>query len=103
MYGRNNSDKGDRQKCGKENRYGNTAALYTLAASVVRPAKELKDFRKITLAPGEKRKVSFSITEDRLCFLTENDRWESEPGEFEVLIGSDSTTENRAVFTLTGD
>ncbi len=77
--------------------------IHDVAASVVRPAKELKDFRKITLAPGEKRKVSFSITEDRLCFLTENDRWESEPGEFEVLIGSDSTTENRAVFTLTGD
>lgn len=74
--------------------------IHDLAASVVRPVKELKDFRKVTLKPGEERRVSFAITENQLRFLTENDRWESEPGEFEVFIGTDSTTVNSAVFRL---
>ena len=74
--------------------------IHDLAASVVRPIKELKDFRKVTLKPGETQKVSFTITENQLRFLTENDKWESEPGEFEVFVGTDSTTANGAVFRL---
>ncbi|MFQ9393071.1 MAG: hypothetical protein ACLR2E_01130 [Lachnospiraceae bacterium] len=35
-----------------------------------------------------------------LRFLTEDGVWASEPGEFDLYIGGDSNTENRAVFTL---
>ena len=74
--------------------------IHDVAASVVRPVKELKDFRKVTLQPGEETEVIFKITEEELRFLTENERVESENGAFEVFIGSDSTTENKAEFVL---
>ena len=74
--------------------------IHDVAASVVRPVKELKDFRKVTLRPGEEQKVEFTINEKELRFLTENERVESENGVFEVFVGSDSTTENKAEFVL---
>lgn len=75
--------------------------LHDKAASVVRPVKELKGFQKITLQPGEKKKVTFAITEEMLRFLTEDGVWASEPGAFELYIGGASNTENQAVFKLT--
>lgn len=69
-----------------------TVQLYIrdVAASVVRPVKELKGFCKVTLQPDEQQNVRFFITEKELRFLTENGRWESEPGAFEVFIGTSS-------------
>lgn len=69
-----------------------TVQLYIrdIAASVVRPVKELKGFCKVTLQPDEQQNVRFFITEKELRFLTENGRWESEPGAFEVFIGTSS-------------
>ena len=74
--------------------------IHDLAASVVRPVKELKGFCKVELKPGEARKVCFSITEKELRFLTGNGRVESEEGEFEVYIGNSSSTDNKARFML---
>ena len=69
-----------------------TVQLYIrdIAASVVRPVKELKGFCKVTLQPDEQQNVRFFITEKELRFLTENGRWEREPGAFEVFIGTSS-------------
>ena len=79
-----------------------TVQLYIpdVAASVVRPVKELKDFRKIMLEPGEEIQVKFEITESQLRFISENDIFESEAGVFEIYIGTDSTTNNKVKFTL---
>lgn len=74
--------------------------LHDVAASVVRPVKELKGFRKVTLKPGQEETVTFEIREEMLRFLTENDRWESEPGEFEAFVGADSGTVNCVKFRL---
>ena len=74
--------------------------LHDVAASVVRPVKELKDFRKVILQPGEEKEIIFTITEKELRFLTENNRVESEAGTFEVFVGADSMTENKAEFVL---
>ena len=74
--------------------------LHDVAASVVRPVKELKDFRKVTLQPEEETRVEFTITEPQLRFLSENNIFESEAGIFEIFIGTDSTTTNKAKFTL---
>lgn len=74
--------------------------IHDLAASVVRPVKELKGFCKVELKPGEERKICFSITEKELQFLTGNGRVESEEGEFEVYIGNSSSTDNKAQFML---
>ncbi len=74
--------------------------IHDIAASVVRPVKELKGFRKVTLEPGQEERVSFEIDGSMLRFLTENDRWESEPGEFEAFVGTDSSTVNCVKFWL---
>ena len=74
--------------------------IHDIAASVVRPVEELKGFRKVTLDPGQEEEVTFEIGDSQLRFLTENDRWESEPGEFEVFVGADSSTVNGVKFWL---
>ena len=60
-------------------------------SSLVRPYKELKAFRKVSLAPGETRQVSLTIGTDALSFFDDKaHEWKAEPGEFEALIGNSS-------------
>ena len=58
--------------------------------SVTRPLKELKDFRKISLAPGETKTVSFEITTRDLKFYDNNLRFDWESGAFDIMIGGNS-------------
>lgn len=70
-----------------------TVQLYIsdLKSSLPRPVKELKDFKKVTIAPGETVNVEFEITPDKLMYFNDaKHAWEAEPGEFEALIGSSS-------------
>ncbi|NOU36546.1 MAG: beta-glucosidase [Kiritimatiellaceae bacterium] len=60
-------------------------------ASTGRPARELKGFQRIELAPGASAEVSFQITAKELRFYTANCKWEVEPGEFRLAIGTDSS------------
>ncbi len=71
-----------------------------LKGSRVRPVRELRDFRRITLSPGGRCEVSFEIDESMLRFWTADCRWASEPGRFRLWIGLSSDTENAAEFTL---
>jgi beta-glucosidase len=59
-------------------------------ASVVRPVRELKDFKKIALAPGETKTVRFILDRQKLSFYDEKLRWIAEPGVFDLMIGSSS-------------
>jgi beta-glucosidase len=59
-------------------------------ASLTRPVKELKDFRKIYLKPGETKFIHFSINKDKLSFYNQKLEWIAEPGTFEVMIGAAS-------------
>ena len=68
--------------------------------SVVRPLRELKGLQKISLAPGESKTVSFTITEEMLRFYDIDMNFVSEPGDFMLWIGHDSLTENGAAFRL---
>lgn len=63
-----------------------------LQCSVVRPTKELRGFERITLAPGEKRSMTFTLKGNQLAFWDETERHEFvvEPGEFELYVGSSS-------------
>ncbi|MDX1583066.1 MAG: glycoside hydrolase family 3 C-terminal domain-containing protein, partial [Thermoanaerobaculia bacterium] len=74
-----------------------------LVGSVTRPVKELKGFQKVHLEPEEARKLTFTLTADDLAFYTARERWEAEPGEFLVFVGTSSTAVKEAKFTLTGD
>lgn len=58
-------------------------------ASVVRPAKELKAFEKISLNPGEEKEVTFTIKADDLKFFDEQKHdWVAEKGTFKAYIGA---------------
>lgn len=59
-------------------------------ASVVRPLKELKDFRKISLKPGESKTITFTIDKDKLAFYNSTLEWQAEPGKFNLMVGSAS-------------
>ena len=59
-------------------------------SSVTRPVKELKDFERIHLEPGETRTVEFTVTPDKLMFLDKDLRPVVEPGEFIVMVGPSS-------------
>lgn len=74
--------------------------LRDIAASVVRPVKQLKGFQKITLKPGEAKKAVFEIREDMLRFYRADGVYGSEPGKFEVFIGSSSETGEGKIFEL---
>jgi beta-glucosidase len=64
--------------------------LYTHdpVACVTRPVKELKGFKRITLAPEQKKTVSFELSRAELSFLDGKLKSIVEPGAIEVMIGS---------------
>ena len=60
-------------------------------ASVERPVKELKGFSKVMLKPGETKTVTLTVDKAAFSFFDENSKsFITEPGEFEILIGSSS-------------
>jgi beta-glucosidase len=59
-------------------------------SSVSRPIKELKGFKRITLKPGEKKKMEFTLAEKELRFLDRHMEYIVEPGIFEVMVGPNS-------------
>ncbi len=61
-----------------------------LVGSITRPLKELKGFKKIALKAGETKTVTFSITPNDLKFYNYTLNYNWEPGEFEIMIGSNS-------------
>ncbi|MEG8946377.1 beta-glucosidase BglX [Rosettibacter firmus] len=71
-----------------------------LVGSVTRPVKELKDFVKINLKPGETKRVEFTLTTDKLKFYDINMNYVVEPGDFKVFVGKNSVELLEESFTL---
>ena len=71
-------------------------------SSLIRPDKELKAFKKVTLKPGETQKVEFSLDMRALASYNPKQKgWIAEAGEFQILVGSSSRDiRARASFTL---
>lgn len=69
------------------------AQLYIkdLVGSNTRPIKELKGFQKVFLKKGESKKVTFTITTDLLKFYNHQLKHDWEAGEFEIMIGTNSS------------
>jgi beta-glucosidase len=68
-----------------------------VAASMTRPVKELKGFQRVTLPPGEKRRLEFTLGPDRLGFYNRDMRFVVEPGEFKVMVGNSSADPHELV------
>ncbi len=73
--------------------------LHDILASLVRPVKELKGFRRVTLKKGESEDIVFEITGDDLKFYNGEERYVYEPGEFELMIGPNSRDVKGVRFT----
>jgi beta-glucosidase len=71
-----------------------------VVASVTRPLKELKGFQKISLKPGEKRRVQFTLASEQLGFYDREMRFIVEPGEFQVFVGQNSAEGLQASFQV---
>ncbi|MBI1390526.1 MAG: beta-glucosidase BglX [bacterium] len=71
-----------------------------LVGSVAQPVKELRGFDKIHLNPGESKTVEFTLDSGDLAFWTEDMKFQPEPGEFEVFVGTSSSDCKKARFTL---
>lgn len=59
--------------------------------SVVRPIIELKDFQKVKLQAGETKTLTFVIDNEKLAFYNHALEFKSEPGTFNLMIGSSSS------------
>jgi beta-glucosidase len=69
--------------------------------SVVRPVIELKDFQKIYLNAGETKTIQFTVDKEKLSFYNEKLEWDTEAGDFDLMIGSSSADIRlKAVFEL---
>jgi beta-glucosidase len=76
--------------------------IHDLVSSVTRPVMELKDFKRISLAPGERKTVEFVITPDKLSFLDLNMNRIVEPGWFDIMVGPSSVKYQPAKLDVIG-
>jgi beta-glucosidase len=80
-----------------------TVQIYVrdVVSSVTRPIKELKAFRRVTLAAGESRTLSFTLMPE--AFQMWNDKMVRvvEPGDFEIMVGPDSVKLKSVTLTVT--
>lgn len=70
-----------------------------LVGSITRPVKELKGFQKIYLKAGESKTVTFDITPELLKFYNSELKYDWESGDFEIMIGTNSSTVNTKKIT----
>ena len=67
-----------------------TVQLYIrdLFSSVTRPVLELKGYKKVNVAPGETKRVTFSLALDDFAFYDREMKYKAEEGEFNILVGN---------------
>jgi beta-glucosidase len=71
-------------------------------STFARPEKELKAFTKVELAAGQTKTVTFTLDREAFWYFdVTGNKWATEPGDFEILVGSSSRDIHlREVFTL---
>lgn len=81
------------------------AQLYVrdLVGSLTRPVRELKGFERLTLEPGEERRVRFRLSTDDLAFVNGGLERVAEPGAFRVWIGPHAEEGLEGSFEVRGD
>lgn len=79
-----------------------TAQLYVrdISASIARPVKELKSYKKVWLEAGETKELAFELDIDELGFYNQELEYVTESGEFELFICHDSSESKFVTFTV---
>ncbi|MFM9022098.1 MAG: fibronectin type III-like domain-contianing protein [Sediminibacterium sp.] len=67
---------------------------------MVRPVRELKAFRKITISPGETKEVEFILSTNDFSFYQEDLSFKAESGKFNLFVGGSSAATTKATFFL---
>lgn len=74
--------------------------IHDVLASISRPVKELKGFRRLHLKAGESQTVTFEVTDDMLKFYNNDLQHVLEPGDFEIMIGPNSRDLKKVTLTV---
>jgi beta-glucosidase len=75
--------------------------LHQRVGSSSRPSRELKTFTRVALAPGETRRITFTLTADDMRYWSAAKRaWVQESGVYDVYVGGDSEAKLAAHFTV---
>lgn len=72
-----------------------------LVASVTRPVKELKGFKRVFLVVGETKRIKFNLTLEDIGFYDRSMKFRTEPGRFHAWIGGSSEANLRTEFEIT--
>jgi beta-glucosidase len=76
--------------------------IHQRSGSASRPVRELKGFERVTLAPGEKKTVRFTLGKTELTYWSSATRgWVQDPATFDVWAGGDSTATLQTKFQIT--
>jgi beta-glucosidase len=74
--------------------------IHDVVASVTRPVKQLRGFKRVSLKPGESTTVTLPIGPEALWLIDQDMHRRVEPGDFEILVGTSSETSMKAVLTV---
>jgi len=71
-----------------------------LVGSLTRPIRELKGFQRVSIEPGQTRRVRFTLREEQLAFTRMDGSHGVEPGNFHVWLAPDSASGLRGEFRI---
>jgi beta-glucosidase len=77
--------------------------LRDVVSSVTRPRKELKGFKRVTLAPGASTTVTFTLDPESFALWDKDMKRVVEPGEFQIMSGANSAELKSVTLNVTGD
>ena len=63
-------------------------------SSITRPVKELKDFKRIKLKPGESKLITFHLNKSAFAYYDLDMKYVVEAGQFDILVGNSSRDED---------
>ena len=76
--------------------------IHQRVASITQPVMQLRGFRRVTLKPGEKKTVEFTVTPDTLAMLNVDMHRVVEPGVFDLMVGPSSDQTSSVALTVVG-
>jgi beta-glucosidase len=74
--------------------------LHESDTAILRPVRELEGFQRVTLAPGQSRRVTFLLNGQNLGYYNDAAQFQVQPGPFDVWVGDSSVGGLHATFTV---